>query len=472
MSRPIVPSNGDRSAIGGKMPDQSFSAENFQRIWDLRTRRGEDLSLYFPKIAAASDELRTANADLRTRLRLLKPEDAEFDAQAARYSILKDSAKLQRDQLVAANMAGVALEANRRIDTGNLNIVLLPGRTVGGKATYQLDQADAPSFFICRQLEINLRHAFDLKPPNRNLAAEQLFLALNDKTEKIVVRTDIRSFYESIPHDRLRDILRRSPGLSRTTCRFVDVLLNDYAAQSGSPRGLPRGIGLSAALAEVYLAQLDKDFLGMPDVLFYIRYVDDIVVIFGGSQHHPPMAERKQDVREKVAKTGLAMNARKTRYLSVSRENGETDKFSYLGYEFTIKEAVVSVDISAKREKRYRERISLAFENYRRVGGNGSAAQSLVDRIKFLSGNTRLSNNKRHALVGIYYSNSLLKSASPKIQRLDSHLARQCKLARLPLATQNRLLNLGFESGFTGRSFHTFSPRKMQQLVKIWKHHD
>lgn len=454
------------------MPDQSFSAENFQRIWDLRTRRGEDLSSYFPKIAAASDELRTASADLKARIRLLKPEDAEFDLQAACYSKMKESTKLQRDNLIAENMAGVALEANRRIDSGDLKIKLLPGRTVGGKVTYQLDPADSASYFICRQLEINLRYAFDLKPPNRNLAAEQLFLALNDKTEKIVVRTDIRSFYESIPHARLRDILRRSPGLSRTTCRFVDVLLSDHAAQAGSPRGLPRGVGLSAALAEAYLSQLDEDFLGMPDVLFYVRYVDDIVVIFGGSQHHPPMHARKQDVREKVASTGLSMNASKTRYLTVSKEKSSSDKFSYLGYEFTLEKAVVSVDISARRERRYRRRISLAFENYLKGGGQGSSQQMLVDRIKFLSGNTRLSNNKRHALVGIYYSNSLLKSVSPKIQRLDAHLARQCKLANLPLATQGRLVGLSFESGFTRRNFHSFSPRKMQQLVKIWKHHD
>lgn len=454
------------------MPDQSFSAENFKRIWDLRTRRGEDLGSYFPKISAASDELRTASADLKARLRLLRPEDAEFDVQAARYSKLKDSSKLHRDQLVAEHMVGVALEANRRIDSGDLKIALHPGRTVGGKVTYQLDPGDAASYFICRQLEINLRYAFDLKPPNRNLAAEQLFLALNDETEKIVVRTDIRSFYESIPHDRLLDILRRSPVLSRTTCRFVDALLNDYAARTGATWGLPRGVGVSAALAEAYLSQLDEEFWGLPDILFYVRYVDDIVVIFGGSQHHPPMHERKREVRERVARTGLSMNAGKTKYLAVSKANGTPDAFNYLGYEFTINNATVTVDISRQREKRYRQRIKLAFEAYLRSSGTGSSQQTLLDRIKFLSGNTRLSNNKRHALVGIYYSNSLLKSVTPKIQRLDAHLVRQCKLAKLPPATQSRLVGLGFGSGFTNRTFHSFSPRKMQQLVKIWKHHD
>lgn len=453
------------------MPDQSFSAENFQRIWDLRTRRGEDLSSYFPKIASASDELRTASGDLKARLRLLRPEDAEFDAQAARCVQLKNSTQLRRNQLVAEHMAGVALEVNRRIDTGDLRILFRSGRTVGGKVTYQLDDADPASYFICRQLELNLRKAFDLKTSNRNLAAEQLFLALNDKTEKFVVRTDIRSFYESIPHDRLRDMLRRSPVLSRTTCRFVDTLLKDHAAQTGSPRGLPRGVGVSAALAEAYLSQLDEEFFGMPDVLFYVRYVDDIVVIFGGSLHHPSMHERKLDVREKIAKTGLFMNAGKTKYMTVAK-NGNIAKFSYLGYEFVIEDAVVTVDISTRREKRYRQRIKLAFENYVKGGLGGSSQQTLVDRIRFLSGNTRLSNNKRNALVGIYYSNSLLKSVTPKIKQLDIYLARQCRLANLPSATRVRLAEAGFESGFTSRTFHSFSPRKMQQLVKVWKHHD
>ena len=454
------------------MLDQSFSAENFQRIWDLRTRRGENLSPYFPKVAAASDELRSASADLKDRLRIVAPEKVDFDLQVARYSELKDSARLHRNQLVAEHLAGVALEANQRIDSGELKIALQPGRTVRGKNTYRLDLADTASYFISRQLETNLKFAFGLKPPNRNLAAEQLFLALDDTTEKIVVRTDIRSFYESIPHDRLRDILRRSPVLSRTTCRFVDMLLNDYALRNGSPRGLPRGVGVSAALAEAYLSQLDEDFLGMPDVLFYVRYVDDIVVIFSGSQHHPSIDSRKGQVRERLTRTGLLMNPAKTRYLSVSRSTQKTQRFSYLGYEFTIENAVVSVDISAKRERRYRKRIDLAIESYLKSNQGGSAQQTFVDRIKFIVGNTRLSNNKRHALIGIYYSNSLLKLASPKMRRLDSYLARKLTLAQLPKAVGDRLSNLGFQSGFNNHTFCSFSPRKMEQLVRVWKQDD
>ena len=48
--------------------------------------------------------------------------------------------------------------------------------------------------------------------------------------------------------------------------------------ESGS--GVPRGFGVSAYLSELYMREIDNEIKALPDVIYYARYVDDIVIIF------------------------------------------------------------------------------------------------------------------------------------------------------------------------------------------------
>ncbi|HBV4973744.1 TPA: hypothetical protein MDZ92_005595 [Klebsiella pneumoniae] len=48
--------------------------------------------------------------------------------------------------------------------------------------------------------------------------------------------------------------------------------------------GLPRGISLSATLAELCLQEIDSFFLKEKDVFYYSRFVDDILIIHHGGE--------------------------------------------------------------------------------------------------------------------------------------------------------------------------------------------
>ncbi|WP_198912239.1 hypothetical protein [Acetobacter fallax] len=114
--------------------------------------------------------------------------------------------------------------------------------------------------------------------------------------------------------------------------------------------------------------------------------------------------------------------------------------------------------------------MNAAFADYWRekpVNPRG-AFRKLVGRIKFLTGNTRLSNSKSRAVTGIYYNNSIATDLS-SFEILDKRLkTRIAELKRTSL--QKQLKKLKFTTGFQQRRYHNFSTKELQMIVRAWKH--
>lgn len=452
------------------MIDQGFSAENLRRIWDLRTRRGEDLSGFFSEIESITSRLKTLGAERHAALKAIAAGTPEYQLASDHHAELRARAQEIKEARLRSRLDQLSVAINARIDANNFHWNITPGTEARRKQTYRIDRTNSEMYFVSRQIELNLRRSFDLRPPNRDIAARQLLLCLDDDIEKIAVRTDIRHFYESIPHDKLKEHLRKSARLSRTSYRFISSLLDEYSEITGTPLGVPRGLAISSALAEVYLTQLDDRLNRLPDTLLYLRYVDDIVLIFAGGRHHPAKDARRQVVRAAVASLGLSLNPQKTRYYLVPLAPPTKDQtLTFLGYAYRLTGSGVQVDISAKRARRYRRRLELSFANYLSGPPGGSPERSLVDRVRFLTGNTRLSNNKRQALVGIYFSNSLLKRATGRILELDARLV--VLRTTVPLSDRGiaLLAESSFARGYETPVYYSFSPKHLQRIVKIWK---
>jgi len=89
------------------------------------------------------------------------------------------------------------------------------------------------------------------------------------------VKADIKSYFPSIQHDRLMAMLRRLFA-DEAVLWFFDTLIRGSGYVG---RGLPIGSLTSQWLANLYLDELDhhiKDDLGLP---YYLRYMDDFVLI-------------------------------------------------------------------------------------------------------------------------------------------------------------------------------------------------
>lgn len=444
--------------------DQSLSYDNFRRIWDLRTRRGEDLLGFFPEVASLTQQIRLHQVASGSATTTRGPSPAS----TAAVETLRELRQQRRSEL-KARLLDLSVKVSAQIDDGSFEYRLRTGALVRGRQTYQIDLGDPAVYFTSRQVEWNIRRAFNVRPANRNLIVEQIVRTLQDGTPKLIARTDLRQFYESIPHRALIQFLTDSGRLSATTRRLVRQLLDEYSAATGKSNGLPRGLALSATLAEAFLTPLDRDLAKMEGVLLHARYVDDILLIFVNDSFNPGLESRKKGVRDAVKRAGLIMNAGKTSYLSTPGLPGTPQILTFLGYQIEFEPGCTTVDISKKRARRYREKIDASLATFENNATDPRALSALHERLKFLTGNTRLANNKRQALVGSHFSNPLITSTTPAFVRLDKHLRKGVSALTLGPTAKATLAAFTFVDGIETRRFHSFSPRQLQAIVTVWR---
>lgn len=448
------------------MLDQTFTTENFRKIYDRENRRGLNLEeRFFPALAVLTDDIRTHTGGIRQLRRDNHGRnDPAIQGQIAALLASRDALKAQKDVAIDAELE--ALAASVRTDSFAISLRKTPGP--GNKAVYPAE--DLPgNFFVLKQLQENLKRLYGVKQANRHHIVCQVRDSIDNGFTWALVRTDISTFYESIDRQELLSKITSDQLLSVSSKRQIHRILQEYQRLSGATVGLPRGVGVSAYLSELSMRKLDTKLRSLNGVVLYARYVDDIVVLFA-----PTLADDKTAylglVKDAIEAHGLTPNPQKTHAYNI--DSSTAAHFDYLGYRFQVAGKHCTLHVSANRIARYRKRLELCFEQFarRRPLEPKAARNLLIARMKFLTGNTRLHNSKRHALTGIFYNNSAISDAS-SLQGLDSyknHLALQTGIASL----QTRLDDFTFVRGFEERRFQTFSPRALNRIVQAWQHEE
>ena len=96
-----------------------------------------------------------------------------------------------------------------------------------------------------------------------------------------ILKADISQYFPSVDHERLKKIIRRTIR-DKNVLWLIDTII-DYGGEDG--RGIPIGALTSQLFANVYLDTLDhfvKDELG---IKFYVRYMDDFVILHWDKTH-------------------------------------------------------------------------------------------------------------------------------------------------------------------------------------------
>ena len=143
----------------------------------------------------------------------------------------------------------------------------------------------------------------------------------------------------------------------------------------------------------------------------------------------------------------------------------------FLGYAISKSDGIVVVNMSSRTVDRYKLRLKLAFDRWAATIARSAGHESLVlDRIRFLTGNTKLMNSKGRAVTGIYFNYPVLTAGCPALALLDSDLSSlvTANISTLPQPLVDRLRNLTFQSGFNHRRFHRFSQHQLERLVAVW----
>lgn len=495
------------------MLDQSYSAENFFKIFHLENRKGTfDRSFLSKEYLDAHEKVKQLFA-IRSTI-----NKEQFESTLAKLNEEKQEA-------LRKYLEDISDQCNRNSFQFRLSEI-----SRYDKAVYTIKK-DAPSFFAMKQLQYNIARTFKVKQSNRYDIVKQLRIILEDGFPKYVVRVDLKSFYESISQELLlkkvdenqllnfyskrliKSLLFTYEQCKRNTCEnaknaflFTPKNKNEHIAQilellnrgimiseynsKIKDRGVPRGVGVSAYLSELYMRDIDKEIQSLDDLVYYSRYVDDMVLVF-----IPPSKDKLQDYLshvkgilikfDLVLKDGSDGGINKTVILNLFEDN-ITINFDFLGYKFIIENSrLKELKLSDNKLMKYEERLKLTVEDYNRKSkfSEKAARKILISRIKFLTGNFRLVNNRKRIKSGIYYSNIQLKDnagGNTELLHLNNllkkHLAKLKPYSGLKVDVaklKKRIIKrYCFNAGFKNRSqhFHSFKKKPFSEIVSIWKY--
>lgn len=331
-----------------------------------------------------------------------------------------------------------------------------------------------------RKLNNNIARLFTVKQADRHRILPQIKTLLQDDSSYWVRRLDIKSFYESIDRGRMLELLERDERLSSESLRIAKNLLEHPSF--AQINGLPRGIALSATLAEIHLQSFDLAIKRTQEVFFYTRYVDDILILY----HKKP----KQTIEDLAAQlpTGLTFNLSKCEEVFHPNDapiNAAKHSVSYLGYEFSYitkranKPSSLEVGIAPKKISKIKTRIMLALLDYSKT----TDFHLLNLRIKFLTSNYRIASNgeQGNLYAGVYFNHKLVdKTREADFTNLDSFLRASIlskkgtlgkKLAgTLDNAQRRTLCKLSFKRGHEMSIVRNFSPEEMMRIKAAWRH--
>jgi len=442
-----------------------FTPENFRRVFDSENRKGFDVGgRFFPHLQPHTTSIRNKTKEIRD----LRSQETTIGADefSSKVTALKKELKELKSKK-SAEINSSLEQVSSNVLKSNFTLSLEQRIGPKGKPIYHTD-GSPESFFVVKQLQYNIRKIYKVKQSNRNDLVCQLRDCLQSRFPFCVVRTDVSSFYESIDRSRLIAKIDEDNLLTYSTKKYIRQILNEYGRLSGSPTGIPRGVGISAYLAELYFRPIDSKIQSLSRLVLYCRFVDDIVAVFARPHFGKQIGSYADLIATKLSEFGLKSNPEKTVEFTVG--GPKRQKIEYLGYRFVLKDGECRIWPSAAKIRKYKARIKAAFAQYNVQSSLRSrrAFRDLVARVKFLTDNARLWNSRSTALTGVYYNNPIVTEKS-SFALLDRRLKSFVKSVPRP-TLRKRLKKYTFTTGFEERRFHNFSPKELQTIVRAWKH--
>jgi len=497
------------------MLDQSFSHENFRIILDVENRRGkylEDKDFFdggdvFREPRVITEKLIELNRLIKIEKKKLPPIEKRTDDNCTEWNRLleeKENLKQEREDRRLEILQQINLKINER----NFKVCIQKGIEKYDKQLYVTENTPE-NFFILKQLQRNIYKTFSVKQANRKTIISQLKLSLEDNFPKVIIKTDFKSFYESIPHKQLYTKIEENSLLSYPSKTIIKDILNQYwkilvadgvKLDTDERVGVPRGLGISAYLSELYLTDFDKIISSLSNVTFYARYVDDIVIIITPENRAESKTSQnyKENIKRIISRYKLEMNNDKTKIFDFRKSNTERNaskeyEITYLGYKFVISykkemgtQNVVKrknqICMSSNKLERNKKKIIEAFKEFERrivkyAGAEKQTNKLLIQRVKILTHNFQLFRRKSNVLVGVYFSNEFL-TCKTDLEILDKVLKNEIgRLSHLLSAnTKETLESYSFVKGHEDRKIVKFNFNKnakrgifhIERALNIW----
>jgi RNA-directed DNA polymerase len=142
-----------------------------------------------------------------------------------------------------------------------------------------------------------------------------------------VVDADLKSYFDTIPHPKLMQQVKRKVADGRVLKlieSFLSAGVMEGLSQWTPAAGAPQGAVISPLLSNIYLDPLDHRMAERGWQM--VRYADDFVVL---CRSEAESREALEAVRQWTEQSGLTLHEHKTRLV-----NAQTEGFEFLGYRF------------------------------------------------------------------------------------------------------------------------------------------
>lgn len=171
--------------------------------------------------------------------------------------------------------------------------------------------------------------SFGFRPKRNAKQALQRVEQLLGEGKTWVVDCDIRSYFDTISHDKLMDrVKERIADLK--ILRLIEQMLKQgimTTHKEWTPtQGTPQGGVISPLLANIYLNELDHMLIQKG--VCPTRYADDLVVLCDSEQQ---AKETLANINAWMINSGLSLHPEKTKVIDMSQANATAD---FLGYTF------------------------------------------------------------------------------------------------------------------------------------------
>ena len=412
------------------MLDQTFSAKNFLNVYAQENRMGripvETMGANFQKVI---EKIKKVNSELQ-KLKSLKKEKKTDGIKKEIDNLKKEQKDLKetKRKVLFEEMQDLSSTVNSHAFRFKLEKIW-----IGDKMGFKINTKDHAQLFAMKQLQTNLQKTFKVKQANRHLIMTNIKLLLKTKRPFYIIRTDVSSFFESIPQEQFKHTIMDNTLLSYKSKVFVNAILKEYEAEKAKLTGdesygmkggcgVPRGIGISSLLSEIYMRDLDSKIKKRSEVIFYVRYVDDIFMLLADLPQGKDIEMYYGDLMENFKKKGLSLKPTsdaKCSLFNCFEQKDKTFEVSYLGYKLTIttkvsksvlKSADVTYSMSDNKKERIKNRIDNTFKHFDTTNKHDlhQARKDLVDSLKLITGNVKLHKSKSGIKTGLYYNSDLL----------------------------------------------------------------
>lgn len=385
---------------------------------------------------------------------------------------------------------------------------------------------DLPNKLILRKLNDNIKRIYKDEQANRRIIISQVKTLLSETCPFWVIKTDIKSFYESINRDRLISKFHDDSILSYQSMFLLRKVFSNSTLTTNT--GVPRGMNISATLSEIYMRKFDKWVRIYSGVYYYARFVDDIIIFTNSLSNATSLIESLNENLSELAE-GLKINSSKTELYDgknlkhINPNDGKVIRkgktLEYLGYSFfketekvkkpnaksfqnvedlkytvetkystlvtepiskinfneikSSQEAFLRISIADKKVKKIKTRVVKALLDYPK----NKNFDLLENRIKFLTGNYSIRKNEEGNTLraGIYYNylhvnqykifielNSFFRKA------LFSNLGNFGLKVGLSKPQKQKLSKYCFVAGFENKVHNEFDYSEMQNIIQCW----